>query len=60
MKPAFALLAWVLSAAVCQAQWQSSPSPGIPRRADGQTGADRPEAGYYRGNLTECLSRIRS
>ena len=36
MRPAITLLTCVLFAAVCQAQWQSARSPGIPRLADGK------------------------
>lgn len=36
MKPALAVLLSVLLSAVCHAQWRSSPSPGLPRLADGK------------------------
>lgn len=36
MRPVLLLIACVLSTAVCQAQWLASPSPGIPRLADGK------------------------
>ena len=36
MRPALVALMSMLCAAVCQAQWMSSPAPGIPRLADGR------------------------
>ena len=59
MRPALVLLTCVLFAAVCQAQWQSSPSPGIPRLADGKPdlNASVPRTSYGKPDLSGVWRR---
>jgi hypothetical protein len=59
VRPALVLFACVLFAAVCQAQWLGSPSPGIPRLADGKPdlNAAVPRTSYGKPDLSGVWRR---